>query len=947
MPKVSKLQAAFTAGQISPTVTGRVDNPRYEMAMALVQNYLPIIQGPLIRRPGTKFVTNAKNSNQPPTLIPFQFSTTQNYMIEAGDKYFRFYQNEGQIVTSSNSFLVSGLYSATPPHIAESRFTAIRPSPITNPGDIHYNSSLISPGTILEIPTPYEFIDLQKIKYTQKQDTLYLTHPSYPPYKLIRTGVNTWDLKQVFIQDGPYLPLNSYLSIADNPSVVMFPSSSNNILTIQAGSTAVISNTGQSVVNSGAIVITTATNHGFSNGQRVCVTNVFGTVEANNVNDPSGATFTNSSITQAYWVAGNVTNTTIDLLGSKFQHIFVNTSVPIVAPALFQLYSLPSGQSAWTDVLVGSSGQQPSFRNIALINQTDGHRYFGKISSVNNASKATVNLGIGLNLPDTTTNLFWQLGSYNAINGYPSACCFHQDRLTFAGAPGIPQELDASVTGNYETFSASGSNLQVNNNNALQFNLSSQDLNAIKWIKSATQGLLAGTSSGEWAISPNSQSPALTPTSINATQTTFYGSYDADAIQAGAATIYIQRAQRKVRELLYFWQVNNFKSTNLAELAETFTLPTITKLVNQKEPHPVIWCVRSDGVLLSMTYNRDDVTLQTSVGWAQHLLGGQSDSAGTQPLVKSVGVIPSGDTTYDELWLSVQRWINSSQVSTIEFMTKPFDQTTPQEQSYHFDCGAVYNSSIVVTGVSIAGSAIVTAPNHGITNSSVVRFYNTIGLNIQTTDVNGNVTTTNRFNENTFVVNSVSTNAFFIQDFLGNYINTNSCSVYVGSAVVNQLVTSISGITWLENETVGVLADGGIQANAVISNTGVLTLNSPAAIVAFGYPYSSQGQMLRTHEGSAQGTSIGSNRRVNRVAFMLNNVGDFSFGPTFTKLIPAEFEIADGQNADAATPLFSGVHRDGIESGDSQFTDSVCFQQNSGLPGQVLAIVRFLEENDV
>src|SRR5216684_8164926 len=108
MPKVNKIQTSFKSGEVSKQVYGRVDDPRYDQALIYCQNYLPLIQGPLTRRPGSKYVSYVKDSTKPPVLIPFQFSQTQSYIIEVGDLYMRFYNNEAQIVTSSNSFQVHG-----------------------------------------------------------------------------------------------------------------------------------------------------------------------------------------------------------------------------------------------------------------------------------------------------------------------------------------------------------------------------------------------------------------------------------------------------------------------------------------------------------------------------------------------------------------------------------------------------------------------------------------------------------------------------------------------------------------------------------------------------------------------------------------------------------------------------------------------------------------------
>lgn len=954
MPKVSKIQPGFTTGEVSHQVYGRVDNPRYEMGMEYLQNYLPINQGPIIRRPGTKYAAQVKDSSKPPNLIPFSFSQTQNYMLEFGDKYIRFFQNEGQVITSSTNFLVQGFYTG-----AAFPFQGVRANPNPNTQEILSHITTINAGTILEVPTPYLFTDTANIKFVQKQDTLYMTHPSYQPMKLVRTGVNDFDLKPLYFQDGPYLPLNSYSTIADAANIglainislgVPLPGIQTVNLTAQTTPQFKIINASSAGAN--LIQVFTSITPTYQIGDRVFIAGVVGTTELNNVTgieNGSNSVITQSSANLASWPIVAISGSSFTVQGVSLTHSYVGSG--IVRPALFQLITGSSGQS-WADIMVGSTALPG--RNISYV--TGGSRFWGTITDVVNASFATFSTGPGqpgvnpsLIIPAlvTCSSVIWSLGTYSRLLGFPAACCFHQDRLVFAGSPAYPQEMDASVTSIYENFAASGSTFQVADNNALQFSLNSQDLNNILWMKSNSQGLLAGTQSGEWAVTPSTQNAALSPTNISANQVTAFGCYNADAILSGNAAIYIQRAARKVRELLYYWQVGNFRSTNLSEIAQHITNPSIIKLVNQKEPHSTIWGMRTDGALLSLTYNRDDVTLQANAGWARHYLGGQSDATGTQPLVTSMGVIPSGDGTYDELWLVTRRYINGSSVGVVEYMSRNFDDYQPQEQSYHFDCGVTYNSSIVVTGISNAVRAMVSSPNHGLQNSSVVRFYNTVGLNNVSTNSNGVLMSSNVVNEITFVVASAAVNSFFIQDFQGNFINTASSSIWVGSSVVNQLITQIAGLNFLAGETVSILADGGIHVNTSVTQAGLLTLAYPAAVVQIGYQYNSDAQMLRTHEGSAQGTSIGSNRRCNRVAFMLHNVGDFQYGPSFQRLVPAEFIHADVDQAGEAPSLFDGIYRDGIESGDDQFTDDICFRQNSGLPGMIQAITRFLEENDV
>jgi len=103
MPKAAVSQTGFHTGEVSPLCYGVFDNPRYKKGLAVGLNYLPALQGPLIRRPGTKYVTDVKDSANPPILVPFQFSATQNYMLEFGDQYIRFFANNGVVVNPAAS----------------------------------------------------------------------------------------------------------------------------------------------------------------------------------------------------------------------------------------------------------------------------------------------------------------------------------------------------------------------------------------------------------------------------------------------------------------------------------------------------------------------------------------------------------------------------------------------------------------------------------------------------------------------------------------------------------------------------------------------------------------------------------------------------------------------------------------------------------------------------
>lgn len=931
MPKAASIQEGFNSGEVSPIYYGRTSSDRYKESMGTCLNWLPTLQGPVIRRPGFKNLIAVKDSTKPPVLIPFVLSVTQAYMLEFGDGYIRFYVNNGQVVNPSNYYQVIG-------NTIGNNYDYNSLQPTLPP---YSSGTLVTGPAVLELPSPYSYTDALSIKFAQNKNTLYLVHPAYAPMKLTQQGTYQWDLAYVACQDGPYLPLNTINTLADGAAITMVPSGTGTAINVQAGP--VLSVNSMANNGSGAIRVQTTAAHGYSSGQKVFISGTVGTTEANNGH---------INTSTASWTINVANATNFDLIGSTFVHTYVSGGT--VQPAFFNSYidsnlRIPLGPS-----------QQIG------IQASDGMRYYGYItgaggpgSSPQNVSNFTVFFSNGLSYPNTTATSFWYLGTWTPRtvtsggvtqqNGaYPSCVSFHQDRLGFAGANAAPEEIDLSMTAQYEVFSANapqGTNaLQVAANNAIQFSLLSRDVNAIRWLSSATQGLLAGTYESEWTVSPSANYDALTPTNVNALQTSYFGCANVDSVRCNNATLYVQRSGRKLREMNFFFQVGTFRSTDLSELSEHLTLAGVTKLAVQKETQPTVWALTTSGQLLSMTYNRDDLTLKA--GWARHTIGGQSDAAGSPPNVWSMGVIPDPSTTFDQMWAVIGRWINGTFTYYIEYMTKAYDDSIRQDDAFQCDGGSTYFNPVGVSGISIASTAVITATGHGFSNGFLVKFIGVAGVNMSSTDVNGNVTTTNLVNEKVFTVAGVTTNTFTLLDSNGNAVSSAGYSAYIFGGAVCKLVTTISGLTYLENETVNVLADGTNHPPVVVSNSGVITLQYPAAKVQIGYWYNSDGQLLRTEAGSAEGTSIGQTRRVNRIAMMMHKVGDILWGMSFGRLIPAQFTRADVNQADSPAPLFSGIHRDGVES-EYDFEGQFCFRVNSGLPAMVNAITVFLEEQDV
>lgn len=169
MPKASPIITSFDGGELSPLMGGRVDLAKFANGCRLLENFLPLVQGPATRRGGTSFIAPVKNAHLRTWLIRFQVAERLSYMIELGHLYARFYVNRGQLVDG---------------------------------------------GVPVEIATPYTFSDLTdvdgtcRLRVAQSNDVMYIFHGRHAPRKLRRTSATTFALDVTELANGPFQDLN-------------------------------------------------------------------------------------------------------------------------------------------------------------------------------------------------------------------------------------------------------------------------------------------------------------------------------------------------------------------------------------------------------------------------------------------------------------------------------------------------------------------------------------------------------------------------------------------------------------------------------------------------------------------------------------------------------------------------------------------------------------------
>lgn len=163
MPRTSQLQTNFNAGELSSTIDARVDFPPYFNGSLTFENFFAHPQGWAFRRKGLKFVAEVKDSTKKTIIIPFKFNISQVLIIELGAGYFRFYLNQAAVTSG---------------------------------------------GPIYELANSFQESDLPDIRYIQKDDVIYFTHPIRGIYKMIRIANNNWTIVALNLLKGPYMDEN-------------------------------------------------------------------------------------------------------------------------------------------------------------------------------------------------------------------------------------------------------------------------------------------------------------------------------------------------------------------------------------------------------------------------------------------------------------------------------------------------------------------------------------------------------------------------------------------------------------------------------------------------------------------------------------------------------------------------------------------------------------------
>ena len=853
MARVAVELTNFTGGELSPRLDGRTDLTKYSSGCSTLENLVVYPHGSAARRPGSTFVAEVADSDNKTRLIPFEFSTTQTYMLEFSNLKMRVYKDKGAVLEGDKT--ITGITQANPAVVTASSHgysngDEVLISGVSGMTEVNGKRFLVADKTtntfelqdkdgvdinstsftayssggvankVFEITTPYTTAQLFDLKFAQSADVMYITHPAHEVEKLSRTGHTAWTLSDCSFTKGPMQDANT---------------------------TDTTLNPGQSAVGTGIALVASA------------VTGV-----------NSGSGFLSTDVGRFVFLSGG----------------------------------------------------------------------YAKITGVTDTTNATIEILTALDSASATAD--WRLGAFSDTTGHPSCVTFFEQRLVFAGTTNQPQTIFFSKSGDYENMDANIGGT-VADDDAIIYTIASNQVNAIRFM-TATRTLIIGTAGGEFTVSGGGTDSAITPTNILIKKQSNHGAANVDAIAVGNATLFLQRAKRKIRELAYNFDVDGYIAPDMTILAEHISEGGLTQIAYQQEPNQLVYATRGDGELVGLTYQRE----QQVTAWHRHIFGGRFGNA-TITVTDFANIADGTRIVLTKADGTTTTFTSATSATSGKFHTTSSNNQTATNLKTLIDADSDFTATVSSNVVTITETSPLSTGFLTITSlDDATRLAKTDegkavceSVAVIPTDdteyevyvivkrtING---ATRRFVEvlNVFDFDQTDNTSF---NFLDSALS------YSGSAV-----STISGLDHLEGQTVSILANGATHPDKTVSS-GSITLDRSSTSVKVGLAYTSLLQTMRLNAGSQNGTSQGKTKRIYDITVRMFETIGVEVGPNLNDMERIPFR-SSADLMDEGIPPFTGDKE--VEFRGNYETDGFIYvRQRQPLPFTILSLYPRLQTND-
>jgi len=202
---------------------------------------------------------------------------------------------------------------------------------------------------------------------------------------------------------------------------------------------------------------------------------------------------------------------------------------------------------------------------------------------------------------------------FASSNNYPAHAANFQQRRVFANTNNAPDGIFASKVGLRSNFGVSS---PLQDDDAVTFRVAGNNQHAIGHMVTLPAALILLTVGGEWTVTGGGgpRTP-ITPSSIQADQELYVGvDLTVRPVVVGNSILYVQARGNIVRDAQFNQQVEGLGGRDLTIFATHLLERKTVVAMDYQQSHSIVWCVRSDGELLGLTY----IPEQEVWGWHRH-----------------------------------------------------------------------------------------------------------------------------------------------------------------------------------------------------------------------------------------------------------------------------------------------------------------------------------------
>ncbi len=503
--------------------------------------------------------------------------------------------------------------------------------------------------------------------------------------------------------------------------------------------------------------------------------------------------------------------------------------------------------------------------------------------------------------------------------GNPAVPAYFQQRLVLAGPSASPQTFYMSRPGSYYNFDKSN---PVQADDAITGTITSGQLNTIQNLVSMPSGLVALTSKAAFLINGGGSGTAITPIDATANAQSYVGSNYVTPIVSNYNILYVQAKGSIVRDLTYNFYANIYTGTDISILSShLFYGYSLLQWAWAEEPFKVVWAVRSDGILLSLTYLKE----QELIGWARR------DTKGTFLSAAAVTETTSTAGIVDAVYVITQRIINGVTVQYIERMA---ERSFPYGMEDAWCVDAAVQSSGTTPAATLNASSSAVGAGRTFTASVGIFTVGSAPVGKVIRMGGGIATITARTSD--IVVIATITQA--ISAITPDDSSNTPLSAASGTWTLWTPATTFSGLDHLEGQSVVGLADGVVVGPLTVT-AGSVTLANAATKVVLGLAFTPQLQTLILDMGEP--TVQGKLKKISAVTVRIKDALGLSIGQTFSTLVPMKDLVLGNVGSSTNERVTNLITADARTLVDPLWDNpgQYCLQQNNPLPVSILGVI--------